>query len=161
MYLMGSWAVPMTASDDPETRENLNFFKFPEVEGGAGSRDDLIGTPGENFFSITKESENKEVAVEFLRYMTDEKARKDFQDLGYVPPFNDTAEKLEEPMQKKIFQAVEEASHMQLWYDQYLPSEIAEVHLNTLQGVFGGDLTPEEKTERMAEAISNYYDEEE
>ena len=38
---------------------------------------------------------------------------------------------------------------MQLWYDQALPLELAEVHLNTTQALFGLQITPEEAANQM------------
>ena len=45
---------------------------------------------------------------------------------------------------------------MQLFYDQYLPPAVAQVHLDTLQEVFGLTMEPEEAARRMQEANEEY-----
>ena len=42
-----------------------------------------------------------------------------------------------DPVVKEIFDAAQEASSIQLWYDQYLPTSVATAHLDGLQEVFG------------------------
>ncbi len=157
MYLMGSWAYSTIGMEDEITQEQLNFFPFPSIEGADGTTSGIVGTVGDNFYSVAEKCENKEMAVEFLRYLTDEKAKQELLAVGNIPPISGVADDLDDPMLQSIFRVVEEAESSQLWYDQDLPPEIAQVHLNQLQGLFGGDVTPEEKAQAMADAIEDYY----
>ena len=51
------------------------------------------------------------------------------------------------------FDIVDKAASVQLWYDQYMPSKMAEVHKDTSQALFGLTMTPEEVSGAMQEAI--------
>ena len=48
------------------------------------------------------------------------------------------------------------ASNVQLWYDQYLPTSVASAHLDGLQEVFGLTKTPQEAQEEMQKAMDEY-----
>jgi raffinose/stachyose/melibiose transport system substrate-binding protein len=43
---------------------------------------------------------------------------------------------------------------VQLWYDQYMSSKMAEVHKDTCQALFGLTMTPEEVCKAMQDAIN-------
>jgi raffinose/stachyose/melibiose transport system substrate-binding protein len=50
------------------------------------------------------------------------------------------------------------AAGVQLWYDQYLPSEVAEVHKDTCQELFGLTKTPEEANAELQAAMTSYLE---
>ena len=52
---------------------------------------------------------------------------------------------------------VENAGSVQLWYDQYLPPELGEVHKDTMQALFGLEITPEEAAARQEQAAKEYF----
>jgi raffinose/stachyose/melibiose transport system substrate-binding protein len=79
--------------------------------------------------------------------------------IGNIAPFTGISEKIDDPIMKKIYNSSQEANHIQLWYDQTLPLEIAQVHLNTTQALFGMEMTPEEAANQMEEAAQEYYSE--
>lgn len=159
MYLMGSWGYSAFKNEAPEMLDKFGFFNFPEVQSGKGDPSNLVGTPGDNYYSVSKKAENKEAAVEFLKYLTDSKTGEKLIEIGNIPPFTGVGEKIDDPIQKKIYNASQEANNIQLWYDQTLPLEIAQVHLNTTQALFGMEMTPEEAANQMEKAAQEYYGE--
>lgn len=159
MYLMGSWATATITAENPDVLQYIDFFPFPAVEGGLGDPTNMIGTPGNNYFSIAASSENKELALEFLRYMTDRTSAESLVKANAIPPFVGGSDLLTNPLMIKLFETVESANHVQLWYDQYLPPELAQVHLDTTQALFGGTMTPQEAADRMEEAARRFYNE--
>jgi len=44
---------------------------------------------------------------------------------------------------------------VQLWYDQYLPPSVAEVHKDTSQALFALSMTPEEAAKTLEVAARN------
>ncbi|HBN94712.1 MAG TPA: ABC transporter substrate-binding protein, partial [Firmicutes bacterium] len=79
---------------------------------------------------------------------------------GHIPPFGeDIGSKIDDPMMKKLYQAVSGSDAVQLWYDQSLPPELAQVHLDTTQALFGLEMTPEEAAQTMEEAARRYHGE--
>ena len=61
-----------------------------------------------------------------------------------------------DPISKKVLEAANGASSTQLWWDQYLAPEVAQVHLDTCQELFGLTITPEEADAQLQAAIEEY-----
>ncbi|MFW6270814.1 MAG: extracellular solute-binding protein [Bacillota bacterium] len=159
MYLMGSWGYAAFKNEAPEMLDQFSFFNFPEIKSGKGDPSNLVGTPGDNYYSISKKAENKEEAVEFLKYLSDAKMGEELIEIGNIPPFTGVGDKIDDPIMKDIYNISQEANSMQLWYDQTLPLELAQVHLNTTQALFGLDMSPEEAADEMEEAAQEYFEE--
>lgn len=159
MYLMGSWANGSFANENPAVNENIDFFNFPGFKDGKGDPSNVVGTPGDNYYSVAKSCKNKELAVEFLKYLTDEEMASGLVGVGNIPPFNGVGESIKDERLKRIYQQIQQANHIQLWYDQSLPLELAEVHLNTTQALFGLEMTPEEAADKMEAAAREYFEE--
>ena len=52
---------------------------------------------------------------------------------------------------KQISKVLEQAEYLQTFYDQTLPPELAEAHLDTTQAIFGLSMTPEEAAKQVEE----------
>ncbi|GAB6100122.1 extracellular solute-binding protein [Halanaerocella petrolearia] len=157
MYLMGSWAYGAIKNENPKFLDKLDFFMFPAIKSGAGDQSNIVGTPGNTYFSVSSSCENKELAVEFLKYLSDEKAGELFVEEGNIPPFKGVESKLTNPIMKKIYRKLESANYIQLWYDQYLPPQLGEVHKNTTQALFGLEMSPKEAANKMEQETKEYY----
>ena len=48
---------------------------------------------------------------------------------------------------------------MQIFYDQYMPPTVAEVHKDTCQQIFGLAVTPEEANAELQDAMQTYLKE--
>ena len=83
-----------------------------------------------------------------------------YQKIGWFPfpaiDDSDADPTIQDPVVKEIFDAAQEASSIQLWYDQYLPTSVATAHLDGLQEVFGLTKTPQEAQEEMQKAMDEY-----
>ena len=77
-------------------------------------------------------------------------------DLGKIPPTKDAAELVTDGVTKQILDAATDASSVQLWYDQYLPPAVAQVHLDTCQELFGKTITPEDADKEFQQAMQDY-----
>lgn len=138
--------------------EKMDFFVFPGMDNGLGSPINLVGTPGDNYFSIAAKSNNKDYALEFLKYLSDDKAADVLLRGGSLPPFGtDVGSRITDPMMQKIHTTFSSADSVQLWYDQFLPPELAGVHLNTTQALFGLEMTPKEAAEKMELEAKRYH----
>jgi raffinose/stachyose/melibiose transport system substrate-binding protein len=156
MELMGSWNLSTIRSENPEFAENnLAFFPFPAIEGGAGDPSNVVGTVGDNFYSISSACANPDLAFEFIKYITDDTTNALRVEHGKIPPVKGVA--LEDPRQQELVDMIENAASVQLWYDQYLPPELGEVHKDTMQALFGLELTPEEAAAAQEEATANFF----
>ena len=56
-----------------------------------------------------------------------------------------------DPLVKRFFEITENATHIQMPYDQTLAPELGELHKDTTQALFGLDMTPEEAAKQMEE----------
>ncbi|ELK48459.1 extracellular solute-binding protein [Halobacillus sp. ACCC02827] len=131
----------------PEFEEKLDFFVFPEVEGGKGSVTDL-GASASPVWSVSESSEHPDLATELIQELTSEETAQAYADrTGSLTSINGVVPNDE--FTKKFHEVVEGATHLQMPYDQTLPPELAELHKDTTQAVFGLEMTPEEAAEKM------------
>ncbi len=158
MELMGGWSLSTIRAENPEFAENnLDFFAFPAIEGGAGDPSNVVGTVGDNFYSISSACANPDLAFEVIKYMTDDTAMALRGEGGKIPPV--VGFSVEDPRQQQLVDMISNAASVQLWYDQYLPPELGEVHKDTMQALFGLELTPEEAAAAHEAATANFFGE--
>ena len=69
-----------------------------------------------------------------------------------IPPLKGIEDKITDPLSKEIVDAANNASAVQLWYDQYLSPSVANAHLDGNQEVFGLTMTPQDANKKMQEA---------
>lgn len=157
MELMGSWEYNIVYGENQEFFRDLDYFHFPTYPGGIGDPSSLVGTPGDNYYSIAAQSPNKDLAFELIQYLIDDTAVRQRLQGGKIPPVMGVESMLTDPIVRRLFVDFSRAHHMQLWYDQYLPPELGEVHKNTLQAVFGKTMTPLQAAQEMEAAARQYY----
>ena len=148
MEINGSFLTISMLSENPDFfNNNLDAFIFPAIEGSKANPKELIGSAGDMFYCISSTSKNPDMAFKLLERFVDDQAVKENLDIGIIPPIKNASP--EGTISKKIAAAVNEATAIQLWYDQYLPPELAQVHMDTLQAVIGKTMTPEEACKQL------------
>lgn len=159
MTLMGGWELSNIKAENPEFYENnLGLFPFPAVDDGVGDPTSVVGTVGDNYYSISSACEYPDEAFELITYLIDDESVEARVAAGRIPPVKGVSEMIvEEPLMQELVQLVENAGSVQLWYDQYLPPELGEVHKDTMQALFGKELTPEEAAKAHEEAAAEYF----
>ena len=158
MELMGNWDLTSYSSENPEFfKNNLDFFLYPAIEGGKGNPKDVVGTIGDNFYSISSTCKYPEEAFRLIQFLIDEESVKERAAAHRIPPIKGFTP--EAPTEQKIMSMLEDASSVQLWYDQYLPPELGEVHLDTCQALLGLVMTPEEAAKTLEDAAKKFYKE--
>jgi raffinose/stachyose/melibiose transport system substrate-binding protein len=155
MELMGNWQLPTMNGENPDFLKNLDFFPFPAVEGGKGDPSNVVGTVGDNFYSISSACKNPDEAFKLIQYLIDDTSIPQRAAIGRIPPIKGFT--TEDPMLQKIIDLIGNAASVQLWYDQYLPPELGEVHKDTMQALFGLELTPEEAAKAQEEAAVKFF----
>jgi raffinose/stachyose/melibiose transport system substrate-binding protein len=73
---------------------------------------------------------------------------------GKIPPVKGV--RIQDPLLAELFQQVNSAPDMQLWYDQSLSPEVAEVHKQTFQEIFGLTLSPKDAAQLLQDAQEAY-----
>ena len=156
MLLGGSWYIGTFASDSPEFYEKVGWFSFPAVEDSDADPSIQIGTIGDQFISFNCEGEKLEEAFRCATYYTTDGAKELMVDVGKIPPTTDASELITDGLTRQILEAAAGASSVQLWYDQYLPSSVAQIHLTTCQKLFDFTITPEEASRQVEQSMENY-----
>lgn len=154
MDLMGSWFSGTVIGENPDFINNVGFFPFPALENSSADQSLCVGTVGDNLYSISEKCQDKEGAFRLIQSLLDEEAQAERKALGKIIPLKSFEP--EDELTKEILEVVNNARGIQLWYDQYLPSEVAEVHKTTSQEIFGLIKTPEQANNELQKALEDY-----
>jgi raffinose/stachyose/melibiose transport system substrate-binding protein len=152
MDLMGQWAPGAFNDNSPDKKgigDNLGWFPFPAVEGGAGAATDALG--GGNGFALGKNASPE--AVDFAKYLTRAESQVQCAKEGFcVPVVKGGEEGLTDPLLKQVQQGAAAAKYFQLYYDQFLPPAMGSVVNDSVQGVFAGTMTPEQAAQALEDS---------
>jgi raffinose/stachyose/melibiose transport system substrate-binding protein len=158
MELMGTWQISTYLAENKDFYDKaLGFFPFPAIEGGKGDPSNVVGTVGDNYYHISSTCAAPEEAFGLIKYLIDDESVKLRVDSGRIPPVVGVADSLTDPVLKEVIGIVEKAQSVQLWYDQYLPPELGEVHKDAMQALFGLEITPEENAKRHEDAAKKFF----
>ncbi|WP_416148760.1 extracellular solute-binding protein [Salipaludibacillus sp. HK11] len=156
MYLIATWDLPnyTTNEDVPqEFRDSIDYFKFPTV-GGEGDMNSMVGGPGVGLF-VSEDSDVKEEAKEFSSYFVQEWGERSVQEAGVIPATIVDTEAVELPeMYLDVLADLDSATNLTLFADVQMSPAAASVHLDAIQALFGGEITPEEFAELHEEALA-------
>ncbi|WP_235988924.1 extracellular solute-binding protein [Aquibacillus kalidii] len=158
MYLMATWELPnYTTSPDvsDEFKEKVGYFKFPTYDGGKGDIDSFVGGPGVGLF-VAEDSQVKEEAKKFVSYLVKEWGKHSVTDAGVIPATKvDTSNIDLDQMYIDILEDLNNASNLTLYADVQMSPGVAQVHLDMIQALFGGQVSPEEFAKKQEEALAD------
>lgn len=154
MMLQGSWQVGSIKDENPDFYQNLGCFAFPSLTGSSADQTAVVGTLGDTFISFSCTGEKLEEAFKMATlYSTDEWLALTTAN-GNLPPLK--AATSEEPAWQDILEILNNASSVQLWWDQYLPASVADVHKTASQKCFDASATPEAIAPEQQNAMDEY-----
>lgn len=162
MLYSGSWFTGTFSADSEEFYAKMGWFPFPqcdEVDNGADFANICNGTVGDQFVSFNCEGEKLDAAFQCASYYSSDEAVSLMVEKGKIPPINNIKEKLTDPLAIEICEFVENASDVQLWYDQYLPTAVANAHLDNSQLLFSQETTAQEVAKATQDAMAAYLEE--
>lgn len=154
MHVMGAWLANNVKGENPEFYEKLGVFNFPAMDGSSADPNIVVGTLGDNFYHVSGTCKDVDGAFGAIASLLDDTAVADRIESGKTPPLKGIVP--EDPKLAALMQLVDNAPEVQLWYDQYLPPEVADVHKTTSQEIFGKTMTPQEADKKMQEAMQAY-----
>jgi raffinose/stachyose/melibiose transport system substrate-binding protein len=154
MDLMGQWA-PGAFNDNSADKlgigEDLGWFPFPAVEGGAGGAADALG--GGNGFALGKDAPPE--AVDFVKYLTRAESQVQCAEEGFCVPVVAGGEAgLSDPLLLAVQQGAAAAEYFQLYYDQYLTPAMGSVVNDSVQGVLAETLSPEQAAQALEDSAA-------
>jgi raffinose/stachyose/melibiose transport system substrate-binding protein len=154
MHIMGSWFNSSALSENPDFAKKMGIFKFPADEQGSGNPNTVIGTVGDNFYHVAATSKYPDKAFDLASRLIDDQSIKERMDAGAIPPVKNIT--LTDPILAELFAQVQAAPDMQLWYDQALSPEVADVHKSTSQEIFGLTMSPQDAANALQNAQAAY-----
>lgn len=156
MYLMGTWELPNFTTNEEvpqEFKDSIEFMNFPTVNG-QGDMDSFVGGPGVGLF-VHENSKVKEDAKKFAAFFVKEWGEKSVTDAGVISASKVDIDALDLPqMYLDILAELNGASNITLFADVQMSPDVAQVHLNAIQALFGNEITPEEFAKQHEEALS-------
>ncbi|WP_449538958.1 extracellular solute-binding protein [Ferdinandcohnia sp. Marseille-Q9671] len=157
MYLMATWELPnytTTPDVSQEFKDKVGYFKFPTYEGGKGNIDSYVGGPGVGLF-VSEQSKVKDEAKEFVSYLVEEWGKRSVVDAGVIPAtVVDTSNGDLHEMYINILNDLGNATNLTLYADVQMSAGVADVHLNQIQALFGGQTSPEDFAKTQEEALA-------
>jgi raffinose/stachyose/melibiose transport system substrate-binding protein len=155
MELSGQWAPSVQAANAADQvgvgPDKLGLFNFPAVEGGAGDVTDVVG--GGNGFAIGKDAEPE--AVDFVKYLTSVENQTIIAEHGSgIPVVKGSEVGLTDPNMLKVQESFAAAKYFQLYYDQFLPPATGSVLNDSVQGLFAGNMTPEQVAQAVEDSVA-------
>lgn len=145
MDLMGQWAPGAFRSQaGVETVQDLDWeigwFPFPAVEGGAGAGTEVIG--GGDGFAVGKDAPPE--AVEFLEFITNQDNQTTWAEAGSGIPVNPAAAGGLGPELVPVAEGLGASTFLQLYLDQFFPSEVGTAINDQTALLFAGEVSPED-----------------
>jgi raffinose/stachyose/melibiose transport system substrate-binding protein len=153
MILDGSWVVSIF-NDEEAPIEDFSLFPFPAVVGGKGDANGLVGTIGDSFYCVSSSSPYPDECFDLIRHLIDDTSVQGLVKAGRIPPTKNATAANE--LNTVVLESLKRAPTVQLWYDQYLPSAMGEIHKDELQALVGLNITPEAYNAAMEKAAQSY-----
>jgi raffinose/stachyose/melibiose transport system substrate-binding protein len=153
MMLMGQWApgtINANSADGSGLGDDLGWFPFPEVEGGAGDPTDAFG--GGNGIAVGKDAPTE--AVDFLKYATslDVANRWGETNSGILPVTVGSDSSITDPNLTGVLEARANAKFVQLYLDQATTPELGAVINDAVAELYAGQGSPEQVAQTIADA---------
>ncbi len=153
MELMGQWSPAVQAGNSESGEgigDDLGWFPFPMVDGGAGNPDDVMG--GGDGFAVGANAPDE--TVDFLRFLTSAESQRTGS-FFLTPVVNGVEDVYEDnPITSAIVEARNNAPYFQLYYDQFLPPAVGAAVNDAVETLFAGVATAEEAAQAVEESAS-------
>jgi raffinose/stachyose/melibiose transport system substrate-binding protein len=152
MIFQGSWMLGYIKSDAPDGFE-FGFFNTPSFsEGNPNSQSDVMG--GVDALWISANSKNPQQAGEFLNSFVDAEIAKSFasetENISVVKGVMETFSA--DSVLAQMAQILSSAPSLVPWWDVEMPAPVTEEMMNNMQALFGGEITPQEFSNRLQAA---------
>ena len=153
MQLQGNWSYNTqrtnSVSKDGLSDDNLGWFPFPLVEGGAGEPTDTLG--GINGWIFSKDASDE--AVDFMRsFVSLENQRMMGREGFFIPVAKGAAEDMKNPFFRQISENIAASEYHQIFYDQMLGPDVGRVVNDVSTDLAAGMITPDEAAATVQEA---------
>lgn len=157
MQLQGTWNLNgLRLADNALVDSSIRPLPFPIVEGGVGEPTAMVGGTGQAF-AVSADAP-PEAGAALIEMFGSPEYGQALAEAGLIPAIVGMDQFISDPIVQGEAQALSTASSMQLYYDQFLSPEMALVHTQSTQDLFGLLITPEEAAAQMEAAAQEYLD---
>ncbi|MBA2939012.1 extracellular solute-binding protein [Paenibacillus sp. CGMCC 1.16610] len=147
MEVQTSSYINNVRTEAPDFEKKLGMFPFPTINGGKGKITDVVGGVSP-VLSVSSKTKYPNESVELIKALTSKELGQKLADqAGTI-----SAQKgitYTDAFAKQLNDMLSSATSLQTFYDQTLPSELAELHKDTTQNIFGQTMTPAEAAKQM------------
>jgi raffinose/stachyose/melibiose transport system substrate-binding protein len=143
----------LTAKGVPKSFANdWGFFRMPSIPGAAGNQSDLTGAP--DGFLINAKSKNKALAVDFLKFFTDQaNAQAMTKQLGWLSPvIGSTTPQNSTAQDRQALAVINRTSNFAIWLDTATNSRVAQAYLNGAQALLDSSKSPQQVMDSVRSA---------
>ena len=149
MVYQGNWLAGQLEGEESPVKGKIVVVNFPVVEGGNGAITDFLGG-SVDIYMASNNTEYKEEVAEALQYICLNYSKDGFEDGKGVPVFDDEFDETKvDRLSLDIFELTKQATDYVLAWDTFLEGSAAETHLDLVQEVFAGMISPEEFCQEM------------
>ncbi|WP_240415259.1 extracellular solute-binding protein [Paenibacillus periandrae] len=147
MEMQTSSYINNIRAESPDFEKKVGMFPFPAIPGGKGKVTDLVGGVSP-VFSIAAKTKYPAEAVELVKALTSKELAQQMADqASTISAVKGVT--YSDPFAKELNDMLGKATSMQTFYDQTLPAELAELHKDTTQNLFGNSMTPAAAAKEM------------
>jgi raffinose/stachyose/melibiose transport system substrate-binding protein len=147
MEMQTSSYINNIRAEAPDFEKKVGMFPFPAITGGKGKITDVVGGVSP-VLSVAAKSKYPNEAIELVKALTTkELAQKMADEASTISALKGIT--YTDTFAKELNDMLSKATSMQTFYDQTLPAELAELHKDTTQNIFGMSMTPAEAAKQM------------
>lgn len=150
MFVTGSWEALQCESENSDLNGLVKAMPFPVVEGGKGETQSSGGSI--DCFMISKKTEHPDEAFDFAVNLAEYLSAEAYKIGDSLPAWKVDVDSSEvNPVLAQIKEFTDNYDGYALAWDTALTGEAIEKHMNLLQELIGGAVTPEEFGKQMQE----------
>jgi len=143
MELMGAWDPGVIGSLTPDQKPlaDLDWFPFPNIDGGAGDPGAMLG--GVDGYSCSAQAPKAECAA-FLNYIAKTSVQEEYYKAFHAPPVNTEAQKVvAEPYLKSVLAAYNKAPFVSQWLDTVYGQNVGNALNTAVVNLLAGKTDPQ------------------
>lgn len=153
MTFNGTWSVGVFDKEDSAVKGKLVAAPFPVIEGEMNKEGEYLGASLSGYM-VSNNSKHKEVAVDALKFITEQTAKNLYQSGAGFPAWNVSVdESTMSPFLIELNEMYGGLSEGIPNWDTTLAADVVEDYKNTTTMLSLGEITPEQYIEMMEEYL--------
>ena len=149
MIYQGDWVAGECELEDSLVKGKIVATHFPAIEGSSASPKDFLGGALDTFM-VSANTEYKEEAVRALEFLCEYQSKAGFEAGMGLPVFKGELDLSNtNPLTAQIVELAKEATGFTLAWDTFFTGQDTELHLDLVQELFAGIITPTEFSAQM------------